>query len=102
MPLEQLVLRIKALKYPGTAADVCAKLPEPPEAMAVQRAVTELQDLDALMIDKDGVEHLTPLGVRNTQSGSKFYNLFLLRFSPPSPVIPVFERNRIDSESIRF
>lgn len=42
---------------------MCAKLPEPPEPAAVQRAVTELVDLDALVVGEDGVESLTPLGV---------------------------------------
>lgn len=39
VPLEQLVLRIKALKYEGTAGEVCARLVEPPNPTAVARAV---------------------------------------------------------------
>ena len=50
VPLEQLVLRIKALKYPGTAADVCARLVEPPAPAAVSRAVRELVTLEALEV----------------------------------------------------
>lgn len=50
MPLEQLALRIKALKYPGTIADVCARLVEPPAPAAVERAVSELVSLGALDI----------------------------------------------------
>jgi HrpA-like RNA helicase len=51
VPLEQLVLRIKALKYPGTAAEVCARLVEPPAPDAVARAVRELVQLEALTVD---------------------------------------------------
>ena len=46
--LEQLVLRVKALKLPGPAADVCAQLPEPPSAEAVAVAVHELAAIGAL------------------------------------------------------
>jgi len=59
VPLEQLVLRIKALKYEGTAAQVCARLVEPPAPAAVNRAVQELRFLEAL----DENENLTALGV---------------------------------------
>ena len=58
VPLEQLVLRIKALKYEGTASEVCARLVEPPDARAVMRAISELRFLEALKDD----ESLTPLG----------------------------------------
>jgi HrpA-like RNA helicase len=64
VPLEQLILRIKALKYPGSAANVCARLVEPPAAAAVQRAISELIQIEALADDpKTGVEELTPLGL---------------------------------------
>merc|ERR1719253_1646796 len=64
VPLEQLVLRIKALKYPGTAAEVCARLVEPPAENAVQRAVDELKFLEAMTVDVEtGAETMTPLGV---------------------------------------
>jgi HrpA-like RNA helicase len=59
VPLEQLVLRIKALKYEGTAAQVCARLVEPPAPASVNRAVQELTFLEAL----DENENLTALGV---------------------------------------
>ena len=63
MPLEQLVLRIKALEYPGTAAEVCARLVEPPAPEAVKRAVDELAMLEALTVDPHtGAEELTALG----------------------------------------
>jgi HrpA-like RNA helicase len=42
---------------------VCENLPEPPPAQAVARAVQELVDLDALKVEADGSETLTPLGV---------------------------------------
>jgi len=64
VPLEQLVLRIKALQYPGTAAEVCARLVEPPAPRAVRRAVEELVFLEAMTLDKGtGKEELTALGV---------------------------------------
>ena len=64
VPLEQLVLRIKALQYPGTAAEVCARLVEPPAPEAVQRAVEELVFLEALTVNTvSNKELLTPLGV---------------------------------------
>ncbi|KAK3261192.1 hypothetical protein CYMTET_29887, partial [Cymbomonas tetramitiformis] len=47
VPLEQLVLRIKANKFAGNAAHVCRQLLDPPMKEAVERAV----------------EHLTALGV---------------------------------------
>ncbi|KAL9178288.1 hypothetical protein ACHAXT_001716 [Thalassiosira profunda] len=63
VPLEQLVLRIKALKYPGTAAEVCARLVEPPSDASVQKAIDELKFLEAMTVDSNGVETMTPLGV---------------------------------------
>ena len=64
VPLEQLVLRIKALKYPGTAAEVCARLVEPPSEAAVKRAVDELKFLEAMTVNaRTGAETMTPLGV---------------------------------------
>jgi HrpA-like RNA helicase len=64
VPLEQLVLRIKALQYPGTAAEVCARLVEPPAPHAVQRAVEELVFLEAMTLKKsNNKEELTALGV---------------------------------------
>ena len=64
VPLEQLVLRIKALQYPGTAAEVCARLVEPPAPQAVQRAVDELVFLEAMTTErKSNKEELTALGV---------------------------------------
>ncbi len=59
VPLEQLVLRIKALKYEGTALQVCNKLVEPPAQVAVENAVNELKFLEALTAE----EVLTPLGI---------------------------------------
>ena len=59
VPLEQLIMRIKTLQLPGTAADVCGELPEPPAMDAVSASVATLEDLGAL----DGEEALTPLGV---------------------------------------
>ena len=53
VPLEQLVLRIKALHYPGTAAEVCSRLVEPPAPRAVQRAVEELVFLEAMTLTKN-------------------------------------------------
>ena len=63
VPLEQLVLRIKALKYPGTAGEVCARLVEPPAEVAVTRAVDELKFLEAMTVSDDGKEEMTALGV---------------------------------------
>ena len=39
---EQLVLRIRAMNLPGTAASVCERLLEPPSQDAVAKAVMEL------------------------------------------------------------
>lgn len=67
MPLEQLILRIKALKY-GEAAKVCAKCIDPPEPQAVDRAIRELVRIDALVVTggpgtgRELGEELTPLG----------------------------------------
>ena len=63
VPLEQLVLRIKALKYPGTAGEVCARLVEPPAESAVAQAVNELKFLEAMTVSDDGKEEMTALGV---------------------------------------
>ena len=62
VPLEQLVLRIKVLRYPGTAADVVARCLEPPPPEAVSRAVAELVRLEALSVSPERGEELTPLG----------------------------------------
>ena len=43
VPLEQLVMRTKALQLPGLAADILADLPEPPVAEAVVASVEALQ-----------------------------------------------------------
>ena len=40
----------KALNYPISAAQVCANLLEPPAPMAVDRAVRQLIELDALEV----------------------------------------------------
>ena len=62
------MLRIKALRYPGSAAQVCAKCLQPPLPEAVARAVAELVRLEALDVrppPRPGappVEELTPLG----------------------------------------
>ena len=63
VPLEQLLLRIKALKYPGTVGQVCAQLIEPPSPEAVQRALDELVFLEAVTVDRKGNESLTALGM---------------------------------------
>ena len=57
--LQQLVMRVKALSLPGSAEEVCARLPEPPEPTAVHNAVEDLRCIGALAVDD---EHLTPLG----------------------------------------
>ena len=63
VPLEQLVLRIRAMNLPGTAASVCQRLLEPPSTDAVNKAVMELVSLDALKIDTEAkTEELTDLG----------------------------------------
>mmetsp|Transcript_17017 Transcript_17017/g.59242 ORF Transcript_17017/g.59242 Transcript_17017/m.59242 type:complete len:746 (+) Transcript_17017:44-2281(+) len=59
VPLEQLVMRVKALKLDGSVASICAELPEPPDASAVATAVDALQKLGAL----DASENLTALGL---------------------------------------
>lgn len=48
MPLDRLVLAIKALNYDKSASAVCAALIEPPSPAAVQRSITDLVDLEAL------------------------------------------------------
>ena len=58
VPLEQLILRIKALKYEGTAAHVCSRLIEPPKPSSVEFSIRELKYLEALTED----EVLTSLG----------------------------------------
>ena len=65
VPLEQLVLRVKALKYPGSVESVLCKLIQPPSRDAIRRAVRELVALDALALpdgDPNGAERLTSLG----------------------------------------
>jgi HrpA-like RNA helicase len=63
VPLEQLVLRIRAMNLPGTAAAVCERLLEPPSHDAVEKAVLELVSLEALAVNKeDNSEELTDLG----------------------------------------
>lgn len=42
VPLEQLVMRAKALRLPGLAGQVCAELPEPPAAEAVHSPLCSL------------------------------------------------------------
>ena len=65
--LEQLVLRVKALKLPGPAADVCAQLPEPPSAEAVAVAVHELAAIGALTaVGEEG----------NSREGGNAYSSF--------------------------
>ena len=61
VPLERLVLTIKALGYERPAAHVLSQLLEPPKAKAVARAVGELVTLGALDTS-DGTEDLTALG----------------------------------------
>jgi len=60
--LEQLVMRTKALRLRGLggnrAADICGRLPEPPDMEAVSAAVMELTSLGALTAS----EELTDLG----------------------------------------
>eukprot|EP00900_Chrysochromulina_parva_P022977 jgi/Chrpa1/5312/Chrysochromulina_OHIO_Genome00013211-RA len=48
MPLDRLILAIKALNYDRSAANVCAALIEPPSPAAVQRSIADLCDLEAL------------------------------------------------------
>ena len=61
VPLERLVLTIKALGYELPAAAVCARLLEPPAAAAVKQAVAALAGMDALDLS-GGKEDLTALG----------------------------------------
>ena len=61
VPLERLVLTIKALGYEKTAGAVLAALLEPPRPAAVRRAVDELATLGALETS-EGREDLTALG----------------------------------------
>ena len=58
VPLEQLLMRIKSLRLPGSAASIAAQLPEPPDPAAVLASIRELETLGAL----DPDENLTPLG----------------------------------------
>jgi len=68
VPLDRLVLTIKALRYPQPAAEVCARLIEPPLADSVRRAISELVEIGALEMgdaaERGGAcaEELTPLG----------------------------------------
>lgn len=50
VPLEQLVLRIRAMDLPGTSESVCRRIIEPPESEAVRKAVAELVDIEALSV----------------------------------------------------
>ncbi|KAJ1475941.1 P-loop containing nucleoside triphosphate hydrolase protein [Baffinella frigidus] len=61
VPLEQLVLRIRAMDLPGTSESVCRRIIEPPESEAVRKAVAELVDIEALSV-RPGKEELTALG----------------------------------------
>jgi len=61
IPLERLVLTIKALGYTLPAADVCAQLLDPPEPSAVKQAVKELAGMEAIDV-AGGREELTALG----------------------------------------
>ena len=58
VPLDQLIMRIKSLRLPGSAAAIASQLPEPPEPSAVLASIDELEALGAL----DASEQLTPLG----------------------------------------
>ena len=49
IPLERLILSIKALRYPKPAARVCAALIQPPSAAAVERAIRDLLSLEAIV-----------------------------------------------------
>jgi ATP-dependent RNA helicase DHX57 len=59
VPLDQLLMRMKALKLPGKAAAIAAQLPEPPEPSVVLASISELETLGAL---DAADESLTPLG----------------------------------------
>lgn len=61
MPLERLILTIKALGYVPPAAAICARLLEPPDEAAVKQAVASLAGMDALDL-AGGEEALTALG----------------------------------------
>ena len=61
IPLERLVLTIKALGYVPPAASVCAELLDPPDPSAVRTAIQELVGMEALDV-ADGEEKLTALG----------------------------------------
>ena len=61
IPLERLVLTIKALGYALPAGHVCAQLLDPPDAGAVRQAVRELVRMEALDTSGGG-EELTALG----------------------------------------
>ena len=52
VPLEQLVMRIKTLRLPGSAAAVASELPEPPAAAAVAASVAVLEDLEPSMASR--------------------------------------------------
>ena len=58
VPLEQLIMRMKALRLPGRAATIAALLPEAPDPSAVAASVDALETLGALDVSED----LTPLG----------------------------------------
>jgi HrpA-like RNA helicase len=65
VPLEQLVLRIHALKIAGGSMGVCSSLLEPPSPAAVQRAVAELVSIGALFPPtENSCEQLTRLGIQ--------------------------------------
>ncbi|KAL3917699.1 MAG: hypothetical protein SGPRY_006303 [Prymnesium sp.] len=61
VPLERLILTIKALGYVPPAAAICARLLEPPDEAAVKQAVASLAGMDALDL-AGGEEALTALG----------------------------------------
>ena len=70
MPLDRLILGIKALNYDRPAATVCAALIEPPSPAAVERSIRDLIDLEALARTPPTDEHplidgeeLTALGL---------------------------------------
>ena len=72
MPLDRLILGIKALNYDAPAATICSRLIEPPSAAAVSRSIADLIDLEALSRNppREGMaegddpgEELTALGL---------------------------------------
>ena len=73
--LEQLVMRTKALRLRSLgghrAADICSRLPEPPDREAVDGAVMVLTALGAFTQD----EELTELGKLLAKSSIVMYNL---------------------------